>query len=342
MDIKEIIIVPNENSIDPELILDIKFSFNKLNEIPIHINGALFTKIDEKKIANFNLWTSEGELEFGAFNLMKTNEQVDLNIKIPVSLSQKSLDFLQEIRSRNSLGNIELNAKFMVQMLYSNLDISYLKSVKPRILGIQTGEKLRDAKIPIYQYDRDFEFDQDNLWILSSREKLAVFKFRKVEIPKLITIISSDWVQIYCPTFGIGDYLIYELPILELPKIEGELKEKINRTIKTLKKMKNHLVKAEWREVIESSRHFWELIRSEENIKEILIESGYNDEVYEDFNNIIGNFFDYSSKFHHELKKRSDELLEKFTISKEEAYLIYTVALNMLNLVLRKLNYNKI
>ena len=120
---------PNRDSINPELVIELKLMLNKLSEFPFEIEGELYTKRGEKKIGNISqvFYNYDREIEIGARNLSYHNEEIEFPIKFIISLSRKSLDFIQHIRSKTTYGDVELNLKLDLKMIYSSVNISHLK-----------------------------------------------------------------------------------------------------------------------------------------------------------------------------------------------------------------------
>ncbi len=335
---------PNKSSINPELIVELRLMLNKLIEFPLEISGDLLVKEGEIKIGNviqadFDLNHSIG---IGANNIGRRNggnEEIEIPFKFTIPLTEKSINFIQDTRSKNSPGNVDLVLKMNIKMIQSNVNISYLKQINFEKLGLKNPLDLKNAQLIIHEYSSNFNPGNDtSMWIFSGNVSPAFMKIQNFKISINISIPSSDWVNDFCPIYNVGDFLIYELPLLEIPNTKSDLDEKLKRAIEAINNMKKHIINGDWKEVIKSSRPIWELTRNEAAIKNCLITSGYNEEVYNAFNSTINGLFKFSSKFIHELKLgKSQALLKEVNVSKEDAYMIYSSSVNIVYLISKKI-----
>jgi len=92
----------------------------------------------------------------------------------------------------------------------------------------------------------------------------------------------------------------------------------------------------------ETPKKIWELVKNSDEIKEILIESGYTEEASDELNKAFRGFFNLSSKFIHRLNRNKTDIIPNIPVSKEDAYLIYTLSLNIVNLLTNKLKRLKL
>jgi len=111
--------------------------------------------------------------------------------------------------------------------------------------------------------------------------------------------VIGDWIHDYCPVFQIGKFAVFEYLLPEYTEGTGSIEERLNVSINSIQKMENNIIKGEWNKVIEDSRAVWELLRNEDEIKDLLTRDGYSPEAVEDLNGSIKKLFNFSSKFHH-------------------------------------------
>jgi len=66
-----------------------------------------------------------------------------------------------------------------------------------------------------------------------------------------------------------------------------------------------------------------------------LLRDGYSEQAFEDLNKSIKELFNFSSKFHHK-EDRGKRIMPEIKASKEDAYLIYSLSMNLVNLISKK------
>lgn len=154
-----------------------------------------------------------------------------------------------------------------------------------------------------------------------------------------ITIKHSDWIHDFCPVFGIGNFFLFEYIMPEGIKGSTELVERLNGTMQSLESMKKHITNGEWQQAINESRGIAELLRKnaiKDEIKNLVVQDGGTEEAAKHLTDSIDNLFNYASKFHH--KTQNGKITTDMKPSKEDAYLIYTLSVNLVSLVSAKLN----
>ena len=336
MRIEKIAVSPVRDSINPELLFEIEFHINRKFEVPLQILGTLYSK-DNKKIANFHqdLSDTNTTLELAARNSSNEGEQ-KLSIKLFAPLSEKALNFIQDIRNKTPTGDIDLTLNLYIQIMHSKTTISYMHIQDSNKFPSQFKTIFEGRNLITYRFQRDYIAPASNMWILSGDGRPTFLEFKNYYIKKIVKIFSSQWINDYCPVFQIGKFIVYELPILEELE-DSQLNERLVNSIDKIKEMKTNLMRGEWEDVIADSREIWELIKNTDEITDILIESGYTEEASKDLNDVFRGFFNLSSKFIHRLNRSKTDIIPKIPVSKEDAYLIYTLSLNIINLLANKL-----
>jgi len=77
-------------------------------------------------------------------------------------------------------------------------------------------------------------------------------------------------------------------------------------------------------------------LRNQDEIKDLLIRDGYTEPAFADLNESLKKLFDYSSKFHHR-EDKGKKIMPEIKASKEDAYLIYSASMNIVNLISKKM-----
>ena len=153
----------------------------------------------------------------------------------------------------------------------------------------------------------------------------------------VVRVPGTDWVHDFAPTLGLGRFVVFEIPRTETFTSRGDIKDEVNAALESAAKAHESLVAGEWDEVMEDLRGVWELTRSKaDDIKALLIRDGYTEEAAVSFADAIGRHFVLASKFHHRLDKQRKKIMPEIKAAKEDAYLVYAVAMSVLNLIARK------
>ena len=161
-------------------------------------------------------------------------------------------------------------------------------------------------------------------------------------------ISQSDWIQYYATQLGIGEFILLELRIPEFLNTNSDWYEEVNRAINSLERMKSDIVRCDWNSVIEQSRKFFEIfyvrpgnnkpdvLQKKEKLKKLFDSSNISDETFDYLLNGISNFFDFSSKYVHELDRKLN-FNPVISPRKENAYFIFTHCSNFLKMVIAKI-----
>ena len=326
MRIDNIVIKPATESINPEFIFDINCVLNRNREIPLEISGHVLSE-NNKKLANIHQIIHLDNLQFELSALEdRYNRENNTYFKLTAPLNQRILDYIETLRTTNSKSDVILNIEIFVKLLEPKIILSNM------ILGKKNNEGIQPV---FYNYNPDFSTSQNNMWILSGNSGPEFFKTMNKKFSNRVTISSSDWIHDYCPVFQIGKFAVFEYLLPEYTKGTGSIEERLNVSIDSILKMEENIIKGEWNGVIEDSRAVWELLRNEDEVKDLLIKDGYSPEAFEDLNNSIKKLFNFASKFHHK-ENREKQIMQEIKASKEDAYLIYSLSMSLVNLISKK------
>jgi len=326
---------PLENSINPALLFTIEYPIQDNYKAPIELTGFLLSN-NNKKISNISGFRYEGGDKIQRLkainNNMASNNLISYYpIEIIAPLNPKALDYIQEQRELNPKGDVILKLNINIRVIQTKTCLSYMhleNLIKPDIYPV------------IYKNSSEpFESDQNNMWILSG-DGSPIFLEVRDEIQDLpITIPSSDWIHDFCPAFNIGKFFVFEYMMPMMPnynKGSNSFQERLNKAINAIKDMESKIISGEWTDVIENSRHIFELLKNQDEIKKLFIVDGFTNEAYEDLNRSLQSLFNFSSKFHHS-ENKTKELMPQIKASKEDAYLIYTISITIVNLISKKI-----
>lgn len=327
MRIDKIEVKPVIDSINPELMFEIYCFIERKYEIPLEITGYILSE-DNKKIANIHQveYLRDLQLELSARGGRDTGES-NFILKLIAPLTHKALDYIETLRTVNSKSDIVLNVEIFVKILKSRTLLSYLHLGK---------SNPQDFQPVYYKYQsEEYHIQQNNMWILSGDSSSTFIETINKNFSNKIVIPSSDWIHDYCPVFQIGKFAVFEYLLPEYTEGTGSIEERLNESINAIKKMEEDLVKGEWNGVIENSRPVCELLKHQDEIKDLLITDGYTEQAFIELNKSLQNLFNYSSKFIHKLDK-GKRLMPDIKASKEDAYLIYSLSMSLVNLISKK------
>ncbi len=336
MRIDKIDVKPVQESINPELMFEMEIFIQNGYEIPLEITGGVFSN-ENKKLANIHEFIHEkNNIELSARDQRNGREE-KLIIKLIAPLNHKVLDYIETLRTQNKKGDVILTLNIFVKTLISRTSLSHMFMVDGAKLPHQLPEPYEDAKPVVYQYQRDgFSTRQTNMWILSGDSGPTFIEIRNNNFKNKVTISSSDWIHDYCPVFQIGRFSVFEYLLPEYVEGSGSIEERLSGSIDAIKNMEYDMIKGEWNRVIEDSREVWELLRDQDEIKDLLTRDGCTEPAATDLNKSIKELFNYSSKFHHK-EDREKKIMLEIKASKEDAYLIYATSMAMVNLISKKM-----
>ena len=247
------------------------------------------------------------------------------------------MDYIETLRTQNKKGDVILTLDIFVKTLISKTSLSHMFMLDGAKLPYQLPEPYEDAKPVVYQYQRDgFSTRQINMWILSGDGSPAFIEIRNNNFKNKVTISSSDWIHDYCPVFQIGKFSVFEYLLPEYIEGSGSIEERLSGSIDAIKNMEYNMIRGEWTDVIKDSRVVWELLRNQDEIKDLLMGDGYNEQAYTELNESLRHLFKYSSKFHHR-EDLDKKIMPEIKASKEDAYLIYATSMTIVNLISKKM-----
>lgn len=339
MRINKIDVKPVEKSINPELIFEIELFIQRRYEIPLEITGCVFSE-DDMKIANIHelIHDPNKSIELSARDRGNEGEE-KLIIKVIAQLNYKTLDYIETLRTTNRKGDVSLTIDLFVKTIISKTSLSHMFLIERSAGGkvpYQLPESYKNAMPVFYQYQDRFSTSRTNMWILSGDGGSTFIEIRNNNFKVSVPIRSSDWIHDYCPVFQIGRFSVFEYLLPDYIEGSGSIEERLNESINAIQKMEQNILKGEWNGVIEDSRAVWELIRNQEEIKDLLRRDGYTEEASKDLNESIKKLFDYSSKFHHR-EDKGKKIMPEIKASKEDAYLMYAISMTVVNLISKKM-----
>lgn len=335
MRIDKINVMPVQDSINPELLFEIEFFIQRENEIPIEISGSVYSD-ENKKIANVHeVIHGSNSMKLSAEFRRNYNEE-KLTLKLIALLNHKVLDHIETLRTKNKKGDVILNLDLFAKTVISNTVVSPITKDIGVSGGIISQIAEQGNSIIAYRNKSDFYPAYNDMWILSGKGSPTFIEIKNNNFKDKVTIRSSDWIHDYCPAFQIGRFSVFEYVLPDYTEGSGSIEERLNESINAIKKMEENLIRGEWNGVIEDSRAVWELLRNQDEIKDLLMRDGYSEQAFIDLNEGLKQLFNFSSKFHHK-EDKGKKIMPEIKASKEDAYLIYAMSMNIVNLISKKM-----
>lgn len=336
MRIGKIEVKPVQESINPELMFEIEIYIQRKYEIPFEITGCVSSD-KNKKLANIHEFIQEQtkSYELSAHYREKEGEE-QLIVKLVAPLNHKVLDYIDTLRAENPKGDVILNLDIFIKTLISKTNLSHMFISDEKESIYPLSEHNKNAKPVLYEYKKSFSSNRTDMWILSGDGSPTFIETKNNNFKKEVTIRSSDWIHDYCPVFQIGKFSVLEYLLPDYIEGSGRIEERLSESIKAIQKMEENMIKGEWNKVIEDSRAVWELLRKQDEIKDLLVRDGHTEQAFEDLNGSLKKLFDYSSKFHHR-EDKGKKIMPEIKASKEDAYLMYATSTAIVNLISKKM-----
>ncbi len=294
-----------EKSVNPSLQISITIYYSSEysieSKIPLSLEGEVLSS-DNTHLANFcstsSMLDQTQYINLSGISPYQNSSNPSYNSDVIVNLSKEALVHIGEMREKNINKDVELKINLKIKYLISNVSI----------VG--------------------------DMNILSCNKGRSFLKLKTDNFYESCTIRASNWINDYAPKLGLGKYIILEIPE---PDILEE--EKFKELISIKDKVKSHLDQGNWNDAIINSRMVFELLSKDGDLKELLKNSFANqcfsDDAIKNFFSGINEFFNFTSKFVHSLDQ-NNKFQQCPTAYKEDAYMVYTIISNLLNMISKK------
>lgn len=223
-------------------------------------------------------------------------------VDLLVPLSKKQIDFLCKTREANEAKSLEL---------------TYRLSVKA--MNIETSS-----------------FNQGEL-----------FLFKVEECIERKTITRENWIKYFTEKLDIGSFYLIELRKPTISHYNDKWVQLSKSIQENISQMEKSLHEADWQRCIELSRLFFENIKIgdfrsgsqsyKRELSQKLFDLGHDEVGIKNLFDGINNLFQFVSKFLHE-KDQEGNPKPRPIAQKEDAYFIYSLSINLANVIFSKLN----
>ncbi len=291
-------------SFEPEFHITVHYTYPLGAIIPLRFNGYLF--LDRFRFAFLHEYEyKHGRNEpFLATNSSKKFVTQDRrNFVAPIS--RAALLKLDEKRNADPKGDLKFNLHIQVVMIES----------------LFTGIKKSGSQEP---------------FTMPALAEGALFKTVTKEIDHDVTIPSSNWIHEFSAKFEQQRFQVFEVPMPTQIESSSDFSNRLNAAISSLGAMEREKLVGDWEAVLKESRPVWELIKNKQDILDLLANEGLNTDTINAYRKVVESLFDFSSKFiHREAKDKT--LMSVNTVRKEDAELMYSLAVTIVNLIAKKL-----
>lgn len=307
MELNITLIEVDSKSLEPALLIHYEIEYDNGHETPLSIAGRL--SVHDKIVANIGEYSIQNTTRtviatFPPIAKNKSNkDQTTYSGRLIAGLSPKALDFIEECREKDGEKAIHFNFKFIIRTL--------------EIIS-EPGEALR-------------------------------LNYQTIDGNGYHKIQQSDWVRKFSPALGIGNFLLLEFEIPDKHVVDGYWKELYDRMVAKINEVQDAIRNGEWLRAMERGRQFYEIIKPtnkkkasddfEKNLAELFKKDGHNEDGFKDFMESQWKMFEYCSKFLHE-KDKDGNFKKMPAAHKEDAYLVYTLGIGLINVIGRKMRLN--
>lgn len=297
---------PNSYCIEPEFDIQIDFKHSD-KALPISYSGVLkYDEIVFARLYESSLQPSRETYISSVNGPIEAFEYYSRSFVAP--LSKIALTKLEELRSKNTKGDLKFKIDFSVEFI----------------------EPTFSAHTPTQGVSKNFA---------QLGNAYSLLKHKIQTKSETVTIYSSDWIHDFCPAFGTGKFHVFEFPIPDITiRPTDALSLALIQALKSLQEMEDSRNKGDWKRIILESRPVWELIKDNADVERLLINCNYDNDTIYAFKNLIQSFFTFASKFAHLVghPRQGSPLMPHKEVSKEDAEMMYAMAISTVNMVVKK------
>ncbi len=330
---------PNAQFVEPTLGFELVFAFRRGQQVPLDFT-LVIASADGRLLgsARPTLMPSTGAtndpLPLDASTLNTGEMSWVVHASLP--LTARQLDHIEDLRSTERKGDVLLNCDIEAASLASRATVATLVP-GPDVHdegGKDTGQNLVFYLRNQSARDR-FHSQYSDMWLLSGDSSRTFLQREVLRHPMKVTISSGDWVHDYTAPWRATRYMVVELPQPSFVIATPEVEKRLAGAVSALNKASQDMLKGEWNDVVEDLRPVWELLRNDVDIQQLLARDGYTPAAVAAFNESVRQQFELASKFLHKTDK-AGKAAPEIRAAKEDAFLCYSFAMSMVNLVARK------
>lgn len=331
MRIVSIVPKPEDQCVEPTLVLELVIAFHRGQRMPLDL--AVQVRTEDKKllgVARPTPMATGDKLPFDAAESC-SNSEMSVPARVVLGLSPKQVDYLEGLRSKHRKGDVVLHCQVEAQFLVSKTILATVQPTEERTSG--------EAQPVVYKQHttRDpFYSRLANMWVLSGDGSRTFMERETLRHAATVTISSGDWLHDYSSPWRTTRYMVVELPQPEFLTSAPGIEQRVNAAIEAAKNAADNIIKGEWNDALEDLRPVWELLRKQSDIADLLKRDGYTPDAIAAVEAIVQQQFTLASKFLHRTDPSGRRINPEIRASKEDAFVCYTCAMSLVNLIARK------
>ncbi len=299
----------DQQAVNPSLIIDVDLEFYREIEVPISLSGKLKTSSGKtlSLIAEHHIDNDKShflKILPEAYKQNRRNEkEYRTHCSLTTQLTKKAIDVIELEREKYQEKAVYFSCEFIVKTL--------------RLVA-----------------EPDSISNKDFMEIKISQER------------QTFLIPQSDWINRFSKSLGIGNFLLLELTIPENKKVSEFWSKLYDTLTENCETMNSCIRSGDWEKTLWLARRFFEDARIgnpkpgnkqfKEEFDKLLREDHHSTEGIKNLYDAIWNFFKFLSKYIHE-KDEQGNFIPKPNVTREDAYLAYTLAIGLLNLIGKKI-----
>jgi hypothetical protein len=325
---------PNKKAIDYELLLTFVVTIPETASIPVDFRGELYSE-DGYKLGDMLRVSNENHaaLWLNATGSTRDKKNYRFEITFNCRLSEKAIQHVENYRlsRKEKTKDVVFIASLQVSSLEGNIELAHIH------IATNSGPVENSLQL-FYRYVQDFNASPTNMWILSAAGGANYIGSKVYHYPAInVQIDMMDWINNFAPYLDIGNFIVFEFLQPDRQVFAEDLAKRYEKAQEALTAMRQQLAYGEWKQAIICCRPIFELFKNFAAFKKLLIDSGYTEGAYVQLNNSIQGFFGLLSKFYHALEQSPANVNDDIPAQKEDAYMVYSYSVSLLNLVCSKL-----
>ncbi len=309
--IKEVLEV-DLNAVNPTIVVRCEFEFIPGFEVPVSVTGDI-RLANSKKAADLS-WNRMEESFYGQLifpddelrNELSTDlsRRTTMRVSLSAQLSPLVIDQIEKLREAEN----EKAARLVVCLGFVTISSE---------ASLRGGQKSLKS-------------------VLSHGNQIFHFAIKQ-----------SDWVNKFAEPLGIGKFLLMELRVLEHSDVPESWKEIFKRTQQRLQEMEQAIRNGDWYKAMDLGRKVFDNLKIFDNqpghapliadFDAALQACNHSADGIRDLKEGIKHLFHFGSKYIHD-KDRTGILNPATIATKEDAYLMYSIGLSILNMLGSKLH----
>jgi hypothetical protein len=312
MRIKKANLKVDKYNVNPTLIVELNFEYERGLEIPISVSGRLNNQ-DGRAIAELNENKLSSDRDFG-LKLYNRNQKEKYKkgriedsfyLELSAHLSPLSVNAIENRRNQNADKSITLHIELLFKTMVLEVD--------------QTNSEYHDF-----------------------------VKVKKQRQNHNIKIGHSEWINNFSESLGIGKFILVELRIPDKEFVSDFWRDKYAELVNNLEKMESSLRAGDWEKTMIHGRKYFENFKFgdvkskpankkfKEELDKVLLYQNYSESAIKNFYDGVRNFFDFTSKYVHEQDTKGYPQSPPL-VTLEDSYFIYNLAIGLLNMITKKI-----